>query len=157
MSKRVYLTQDGFHKLQEELEFLKNTKRREIASALEHARALGDLRENAEYSAAKDALAENERRIHQLEDKLARAEIVSDSNVPTDKAFLGAKVKVLDLDTDQEDEYTLVGTDEANPVEGLISVTSPVGKALLGKGPGDEVEIDVPAGTLKYKVVSISR
>lgn len=157
MSKRVYLTQDGFHKLQEDLEYLKNTKRREIANALEHARALGDLRENAEYSAAKEALAENERRIHQLEDKLARAEIVSDSNVPTDKAFLGSKVKVLDLDTDQEDEYTLVGADEANPMDGLISVTSPVGKALLGKGIGDEVEIDVPAGTLKYKVISISR
>ena len=157
MSKRIYLTQDGFHKLHDELEYLKNTKRREIAKALEHARALGDLRENAEYSAAKEALAENERRIHELENKLARAEIVSDSNVPTDQAFIGARVKVLDLDTEQEDEYTLVGADEANPIEGLISVTSPVGKALLGKGIGDEVDIDVPAGTLKYKIIFISR
>ncbi|MBD3245854.1 MAG: transcription elongation factor GreA [Candidatus Omnitrophica bacterium] len=155
--QRVYLTQEGYEKMVNELEYCKNTKRREIAKALEHARQLGDLRENAEYDSAKNAQAQNEGKIAELEDKLSRVEIVDESKISTDKVYIGAKAKVLDLDTGQEDLYTLVGPDEANAVEGLISTTSPVGKGLLGHGVGEEVEIEVPAGTLRYRILDISR
>jgi len=155
--ERVYLTRKGYEKLAQDLEYLKNVKRREISEAIEHARHLGDLKENAEYHSAKEAMAENERKIRELESKLSRVEIIDDNKVSSDKAYIGAKLKLLDLDTEEELEYTLVGTDEADAVNGLISVTSPVGKALLGKKAGDVAEIEVPAGTLKYKIVGISR
>ncbi len=154
--ERVYLTQEGYEKLTEELEYLKNTKRKEITKALAHARSLGDLKENAEYHAAKDAVAENEAKIKQLEDKLARAEIIDESRVDTSKAYIGAKLTLLDLETDDEIKYTLVGPEEANAQEGLISITSPVGKSLLGHKVGDIIGVEVPAGTLEYKIVDIS-
>ncbi|MDD5069508.1 MAG: transcription elongation factor GreA [Candidatus Omnitrophica bacterium] len=155
--ERVYLTQEGYEKLTEELEFLKNVKRREFSSAIEQARALGDLKENAEYHAAKEALAHNEARVHELEDKLSRVEIIDSAGVDADKAFLGAKLLIVDLDTNDEERYLLVGPDEADPLEGMISVTSPVGKALLGHSVGEEIEIDVPAGKLRYKIKEITR
>ncbi|MDD4294457.1 MAG: transcription elongation factor GreA [Candidatus Omnitrophica bacterium] len=154
---RVYLTRDGYEKLAEELDFLKKTKRREITAAIEHARQLGDLKENAEYHAAKEAMSHNEARISDLEDKLSRVEIIDDVKIDADKVFIGAKVKVLDMDTEIIDEYMLVGPEEVDPVNGLISTTSPVGKAFLGHKVGDIVQVDVPAGTLKYKITEISR
>jgi len=155
--ERVYLTRDGYEKLVEELEYLKRVKRKEISATIEHARSLGDLKENAEYHSAKSALAANETRVLELEDKLSRVEIVEYSEIDADKAYIGAKLKLLDLDTDDEVEYTLVGQEEANAIEGLISVTSPVGKALLGHKEGEVIKIDVPAGTLEYKIIKVSR
>lgn len=155
--ERVYLTRDGYEKLMQELEYLKNVKRREIATATEHARQLGDLKENAEYAAAKEAMSYNEKRIRELEDKLSRAEIIDTSKSALDVVCVGVKVKLLDVDTSEEIEYSLVGPDEANPTQGLISVVSPVGKALLGHKVDTVVEIIIPAGILKYKIVTISR
>lgn len=155
---RVYLTQQGYEKMTKDLEYLKNTKRREIARALEHARSLGDLSENAEYDAAKEAFATNETKIKEVEDRLSRAEIISDIKTGTDnKAYLGSKVKLIDLDTNENVEYFLVGADEADPINGFLSIISPVGKSLLGRGVDDVIEIKVPAGTLKYKIIGISR
>ncbi|MDP8289862.1 MAG: transcription elongation factor GreA [Candidatus Susulua stagnicola] len=155
--ERTYLTRAGYEKLSEELENLKKVKRREISAALEHARSLGDLKENAEYHAAKDAMSTNEVKIRELDDKLSRVEIIDDSKIDTDKVYIGAKVRIFDLDTEDEIEYTLVGQEEANAIEGLISVTSPVGKALLGHKESDIVKVDVPAGSLEYKIIKISR
>ncbi|MCM8819338.1 MAG: transcription elongation factor GreA [Candidatus Omnitrophica bacterium] len=151
----IYLTKSGYEKLVEELEYLKNVKRKEIAKALEHARQLGDLRENAEYESAKQALELNEKRISELEDKLSRAQII-DEKSSSDVVCLGVKVKLLDLDTNEEFEYKLVGQEEAVPEEGLISISSPVGRALLGHKEADIVTIETPGGSLKYKIIKIS-
>ena len=140
----------------QELETLKG-KRRKLSDAIEQARLLGDLKENAEYHAAKDAMAHNESRVYGLEDKLTRVEIIDDIKMDTSKAYIGAKVTLLDLETDEEIGYTLVGSEEANPIEGLISTSSPVGKSLLGRSVGDEITISVPAGDLQYKIINISR
>ncbi|UCC95715.1 MAG: transcription elongation factor GreA [Candidatus Omnitrophota bacterium] len=155
--ERVYLTREGYEKLEQEIEHLRRVKRREISKALEHARSLGDLRENAEYNAAKEALAQNEQRIAALADKLSRAQIVDELKISPDKAYIGARLILHDLDTNEKIEYTLVSPDEASPPKGLISTTSPVGKALLGHKRGDTVKIRVPAGELKYKILEISR
>ena len=155
--ERVYLTRAGYERLVEELEHLKQVKRKEISAAIEHARSLGDLKENAEYHAAKDAMAKSETRVLELEDKLSRVEIIDGNNSDSDKAYIGAKLKLLDLDSDSQIEYTLVGQEEANAIEGLISVTSPVGKALLGHKEGDVIKVDVPAGTIEYKIIKILR
>jgi len=152
---KVYLTRAGYEKLVKELEYLKNVKRKEISAALEHARLLGDLRENAEYDAAKEALLQNEKRIQELEDKLSRAEIIDDIKKPKDIISISSRVKLLDLNTNEEIEYTLTSQDEADPLNGFISVDSPVGKVLLGKKEGDIVEIKIPAGILKYKIIKI--
>ncbi|MBU1122311.1 MAG: transcription elongation factor GreA [Candidatus Omnitrophota bacterium] len=155
--QRVHLTRDGYEKLVEELEQLKTVKRRSISSAIEHARSLGDLKENAEYHSAKEAMALNEKKVRELEDTLSRAEIIDESKISKDKAYLGAKLKLVDVDTNEEMSYCLVGTEEADPVAGMISITSPVGKALLGHKVDDIIEITVPAGLLKYKIVEIGR
>ncbi len=153
--ERVHLTQEGYEKLSEELGFLKQKKRKEISQSIEHARSLGDLKENAEYHAAKEAMAENERKIKELEDKLSRAEIIDTKNIDTDKAYLGAKVKLKDLSSGEEITYKLVGQDEADPLADLISISSPVGKSLLGCQKGEEISVQAPVGTLKYKVIEI--
>lgn len=155
--ERVYLTRAGYEKLAEELECLKGAKRREISLAIEQARALGDLKENAEYHAAKDAIARNEMRVSELEDKLSRVEIIDESRIATDKIYIGAKVTLVDLNTKEELEYTLVGQDEADALKGSISVVSPVGKILLGHQENDIIKINVPAGILEYKIIKISR
>lgn len=155
--ERVYLTRQGYEKLIQELEYLKNVERRKIAKALEQARLLGDLRENAEYDSAKEAQAKLEQRIAELEDKLSRAEIIDEAKIDKDKAYIGAKLKVLDLDTNQEEEYTLVDPEEADPAGGRISINSPVGKAFLGHKVGDEIQVEVPAGVLRYKIIQIWR
>jgi len=155
--ERVYLTQQGYEKMIQELEHLKNVKRREISQAIEQARLLGDLKENAEYHAAKEAASHNEAKIHDMEGKLSRAEIVDETAVSDDKVCFGVTVKLKDVESDEETEYSLVGNEEADPVSGKISVTSPVGKALLGHKVDEIVKIEVPAGTLEYKIISISR
>ncbi|MDP2922998.1 MAG: transcription elongation factor GreA [Candidatus Omnitrophota bacterium] len=153
---RIYLTREGYEKLTHELEHLKNVKRKEIAKALEYARQLGDLRENSEYSAAKEAFSFNEKRIQELEEKLSRAEIIENLDTCQETIRIGCKVKLVDLSNNEEMEYNLVGPDEANPVDGFISIISPVGKALIGHKENDIVEITIPAGVLKCKVVKIS-
>jgi len=157
MSQDIFLTQEGYEKLKNELDLLKTVKRREIAKQLEKARAMGDLSENAEYDAAKDAQAHLEKRISELEDKLGRARIIEHENIPKDKVYIGAKVKLRDEDTEEELFYILVSPPEADYAQGKISIESPIGKALMGRKVDDVVEIHVPAGILKYRILSIER
>ena len=157
MSQEIYLTKDGFAKLQRELEQLKTTERVKISRAIGEARLLGDISENAEYDSAKDAQAHCEARISELEGKLAHVRIIENENIPKDKAFIGATVTLVDLDTEQEECYMLVSHEEANYEQGKISIQSPIGKALLGRGLKEEVSINVPAGVLKYKIIKIER
>lgn len=152
----IYLTQEGYEKLVGELEHLKTVKRRQLSKAVGEARAHGDISENAEYDAAKDAQAHNEKRIMDLEDKLARVRIL-DKNIPQDEVLIGATVKLRDMDTEEELEYTLVSELEADFNQGKISVTSPVGSGLLGHKENEIAEINIPAGILKYKIIKISR
>jgi len=152
----IYLTQEGYEKLVGELEQLKTVKRRQISKAVGEARAHGDISENAEYDAAKDAQAHNEKQIIDLEDKLARVRIL-DKNIPQDQVLIGATVKLKDMDTEEELEYTLVSELEADFNQGKISITSPVGSSLLGHKENEVVEIKIPAGILQYKIIRISR
>jgi len=140
-----------------ELEYLKTTRRRELSREIGLAREKGDISENAEYDAAKDAQGMLEKRISELEDKLSRATVMENVEIASDKAYIGATVKVKDLDSGDETSYTLVAEEEANFSEGKISLDSPIGKALLGQKKGYSVEIKVPAGIIKYKIVGISR
>lgn len=156
MAGEIYLTQEGYEKLVTELEQLKTVKRRALSKAVGEARSHGDISENAEYDAAKDAQGQNEKQIMELEDKLARARIL-DKNIPTDEVLIGATVKLKDMDTDEELEYILVSELEADYNLNKISITSPVGYGLLGHKAGQIVEIKIPAGILKYKIIKISR
>ncbi|HXV28234.1 MAG TPA: transcription elongation factor GreA [bacterium] len=154
---KVILTRSGYEKLVEELNFLKTKKRREVADQLEHARALGDLRENSEYETAKEAKHQLEIRISNLEAKIVSARVVDPSELPQDKAYLGATIELKNIDTKDIFRYTLVSQDEADFAKGKISVTSPIGKGLLGKAPNDKVEIQVPAGKIKLEVLKLIR
>ncbi|MDP1853726.1 MAG: transcription elongation factor GreA [Candidatus Omnitrophota bacterium] len=153
----IYLTREGFEKLQAELEYLKTVRRRQLAKAIGEARSHGDISENAEYDVAKDAQGYNEKRIIELEDKLSRAQILDNKNIPKDEVLIGATVTLKDLDTDEEFQYTLLSEVEADYSQGKISVSSPVGKGLLGHKENEVVEIDIPAGVLKYKILKIER
>ena len=153
----TYLSHEGYEKLRKELENLKKVKRKKISKTLEKARGYGDISENAEYDAAKEAQALNEKKIAELEMKLSEAKILDDSKIPKDEALLGATVRLKDLSSGEEVEYTLVSELEANYAEGKISVTAPIGKALLGHKAEETVEINVPAGELKYKILKITR
>ncbi|MDP8264982.1 MAG: transcription elongation factor GreA [Candidatus Aceula lacicola] len=157
MPDDVYLTREGLEKLSEELERLKKVERPRISKAIGEARLLGDLKENGEYDAAKNAQGYCEAKISELEGKLSRVRIIDDENIPKDKAFIGAIVTLIDLDTKEKFVYTLVSPEESSYEEGKISITSPIGKALLGHKLKDEVEIQVPAGALRYKITKIDR
>ncbi|MDO8489196.1 MAG: transcription elongation factor GreA [Candidatus Omnitrophota bacterium] len=156
MSDDIYLTQEGYEKLVNELEHLKTVKRRALSKAIGEARSYGDISENAEYDAAKDAQGHNEKQIIELEDKLARVRIL-DKNIPKDEVLIGAKVKLIDMDTQEKLEYILVSELEADYNQGKISINSPVGGGLLGHKEKEVVEIKIPAGILKYKIIEISR
>ena len=153
----IYLTRSGYEKLVGELEYLRTVKRRELSKAVGEARAHGDISENAEYDAAKDAQGLNEKRIAELEEKLSDAQIINNEDMPTDEVLIGATVKIKDMDTDGIVEYTIVSEEEADYNEGKISITSPIGAALLNHKIDDIVEARVPAGMLKYKILNISR
>ncbi|MFH1691312.1 MAG: transcription elongation factor GreA [Candidatus Omnitrophota bacterium] len=153
----IFLTQKGYEKLQADLEHLKTVKRREVARQLEKARLLGDLSENAEYDAAREAQAHLEKRIAELNDKLSRSRIIENENIPKDKVYVGAQVKLRDEDTEEEMDYLLVSPPEADYAQNKISIESPIGKALIGHKVGTIVEINVPAGLLKYKILDINR
>lgn len=155
--EEIFLTQKGYEQLKEELDTLKTTKRREVARQLERARSMGDLSENAEYDAAKEAQAHLEKRILELESKLSRARIIENENIPADKAYIGARVKLRDEDTEEECFYILVSPAESDYAQNKLSIESPIGKALLGCAVGQIVEAKVPAGVLKYRVLEITR
>ena len=157
MSDKIVLTKEGYEKLIEELNLLKTKKRREVANQLEHARAFGDLRENAEYETAKEAKRQLETRIQELEDKVVHARVVDQSEIPADKAYLGATLELKNLDSGETVRYMLVAQDEADFSQGKISVTSPIGKGLLGKAEKEKAEIQVPAGKLKFQILKITR
>ena len=153
----IYLTRDGYEKLIQELKSFKTAKRRESSKALEEARAHGDIRENAEYGAAKEAQALNEKRIAELEYKLSHVRILDNENIPKDKVLIGATVKLKDINTEEELEYILVSELEADYSQGKISTTSPVGQGLLGHKENEIVDIKIPAGILRYKILKITR
>ncbi len=156
MSDVVYLTRAGYQKLMKELEGLKSD-RLKISKAIEEARLQGDISENAEYDAAKDAQAHNVARVAELETKLAKVRIIEDENIPSDKIFIGAIVTLKDCHTDEKLTYMMVSPEEANYEEKKLSIYAPVGKALMGHAAGEQVEIKVPAGVLKYKILKIER
>lgn len=153
----IYLTREGYEKLHEELEFLKKTKRKTLSKAIAEARAQGDISENAEYDAAKEAQAHNEARIAELEDKLSRARIIENEDIAKDEVLIGAKVKIKDMLTGEVIEYILVSEAESDYEKNKISITSPVGLGLLNHRVNDIVKINVPVGTLEYKILEISR
>jgi len=155
MNEKVFLTQQGYDKLYEDLNFLKTKKRREVADQLEKARAHGDLSENADWETAKEAKHQLEIRIGQLEARLGSAQILEKGDIAQDKAYLTAKVKVKNLDSGDIFDYTLVSQDEANFDEGKISVTSPIGRGILGKSLNEETVIQVPAGKIRLKIMEI--
>ncbi|MEM6782702.1 MAG: transcription elongation factor GreA [Bacteroidota bacterium] len=157
MSNTVYLTQEGLDDLKAELQRARTVERQEIAQAIAEARAQGDLSENAEYDAAKEAQGHLEARIVQLENTLANARVVDESDVDTSKARILSKVRVKNVKAKAEATYTLVSAREANMAQKKISVTSPIGKALLGTEVGDVVEVKVPAGKVHLEVLEISR
>lgn len=154
---RVYLTKEGYEKIRSELVRLQSEDRPHVIAAIKKAREFGDLSENAEYHAAKERQAFLEKKIAELQTKLTNSEIVDESQIPKDKAYLGATVKLKDQKDGKEIQYKLVSTDEADFAENKISTESPIGKALLGKSVSEVVEIQVPVGTLVYEVLEISR
>ena len=155
--KKTILTYAGLKKLEDELHDLKVNKRREIAGKIKEAREQGDLSENAEYDAAKDEQRDIEARIEELEGILKNAEVVVEDEVDLDKINVGCKVKVFDITFDEEMEFNIVGSTEANSLEGKISNESPVGQALMGKKVGETVDVETQAGVIQYKVLDISR
>jgi transcription elongation factor GreA len=155
MTERIVVSKEGLEKLRAELERLQKVERPETSAAIAQARGLGDLSENAEYHAAKDKQALIEARISQLQHDLARAEVIDPKHVASGVVVFGRTVRVRDLGDGVEESYTLVGPHESDFDSGKISVDSPIGKGLLGKKPGDQVEIKVPAGTIRYRVLSL--
>jgi transcription elongation factor GreA len=153
--EKVYMSEDGYQRLTKELDEMKNSKRAEIQEAIATAREFGDLKENAEYHAAREAQGLLEAKIRQLEDKLARTEIVDSSNIPTDAIHFGAKVEVKDLDTGDIENYELVGAGDDDPMNDRILVSSPFAQALLEHKVGDDVEVNAPAGVLRFKILKI--
>ena len=156
-SKKFIMTYEGVKKLEEELEYLKTVKRKEITEKIKVALGYGDLSENSEYDEAKNDQAFTEGRIIQLENMLKNAVVVDESEIPKDKVSVGSIVKVMDYEFDEEVEYTIVGSAEADPMNFKISNESPVGRAFIGKQKDDEVEIQVPNGVVIYKILEIRR
>ena len=156
-AKKFIMTYEGVIKHEEELEYLKTVKRKEITEKIKVALGYGDLSENSEYDEAKNDQAFTEGRIIQLENMLKNAVVVDESEIPKDKVSVGSIVKVMDYEFDEEVEYTIVGSAEADPMNFKISNESPVGSALLGKKVGDVVEVAVPSGVSKFEVLEIRR
>ncbi len=155
--QEVILTQEGYDKLEEELNYLKTEKRTEIAERIKTARGFGDLSENAEYDEAKSAQAENEQAIADLEAKIRNAKIIDSKEIDTKTVQIGNLVKLLDVEFNEEVEYTIVGSTEVNVAENKISNESPIGKALLGCKKGDLVDVEAPDGTIQFKILAIKK
>jgi len=153
--EKVPMTVEGFKKLETELHRLKSVERPRIIQAIAEARAHGDLSENAEYHAAKEAQGLNESKVAELEDKLSRAEVIDTTKMSGDKIKFGATVSLIDEDTDEKVKYKIVGEMEADVREGKISISSPIARALIGKGKGDTAEVTTPKGSKAYEIVKI--
>lgn len=156
-AKQVILTSEGLEKLEKELEYLKTVKRQEVAAEIKVALGYGDLSENSEYDEAKNKQAQMEIRIVEIEAMLKNAKVIDEAEISTDTVSLGCTVKVHDVEFDEDLEYNIVGSTEADPSKGKISDESPVGAALLGKKIGEEVEVPVPAGTITMKILEINK
>lgn len=156
-NKEVLLTQEGYDNLEKELEYLKTEKRAEIAERIRVALGFGDLSENSEYDEAKNAQASNEMKIAELENKIRYARVIDESEIDTKTVQIGNTIKVLDMEYDEEVEYTIVGSTEVDLSLNRISNESPIGAALLGAKKGAVIEAQVPAGTAKYKILSIKK
>ena len=157
MDKKNILTYEGLKKLEDELENLKVVRRKEVSQKIKEAREQGDLSENAEYDAEKDEQRDIEARIEDIEKILKNAEVVVEEEVDLDKISIGCKVRILDMEFDEELEYKIVGSTEANSLKGKISNESPVGRALIGSKVGDVITVETQAGELSYKVLEIQR
>lgn len=155
--KEVILSAEGLRKLEDKLEHLKSVKRHEVAERIRKARQFGDINENSEYEDAKNEQAFVEGEVLQLEKVLRNAKLVDDVSIDPHIASLWSRVKIQDLDSSEVSEYTIVGSTESDPVKNRISDESPVGRAFLGRRAGDVVEVQVPAGTVKYKVLEVGR
>ena len=155
--KEVLVTQEGYDNLEKELEYLKTEKRTEIAERIKVALGFGDLSENSEYDEAKNAQASNEIKIAELENKIRYARIIDESEIDTKTVQVGNKVKILDMEYDEELEYTIVGSTEVDLSQNKISNESPIGKALLGAKKNQVVEAQTPGGVAKYKVLAIKK
>lgn len=155
--RHVFLTAEGLEKLESELDELKSVKRKEVAGRIKQALSFGDISENSEYDQAKNEQGQLEERIARLENMLRNARLIDEDEITTDKVSIGSKVLVKDLEYDEEMEYVIVGSAEADPYEGKISNESPLGSALLGGELGDIVEVQVPDGMIKYEILNIAR
>ncbi|MCI5120099.1 MAG: transcription elongation factor GreA [Candidatus Electrothrix sp. AUS4] len=155
MVERIPMSRTGHEQLKEELEQLEKVERHEVVRAIESARAHGDLKENAEYHAAKERQGMIEGRIMELKDKLGRAEVIDCTTVSTNKAVFGTVVTLMDMETDEEVTYQLLGPEEADVKKGSISVLAPLGRSILGKEVGDEVVVKTPGGVREFEVVEI--
>ena len=153
--KEVILTAEGYKKLQQEIEFLSNDKRREVAERIRIAREFGDIAENAEYDDAKNEQAHLEARIALLEERLRAARVVTKKEIKSGEVSIGTKVRLRDMDAKQTIEYHIVGSAEADPAENKLSNESPVGKAIMGRKKGEVVEVAAPRGALKFKILDI--
>ena len=156
-TEAVYLTKERLIELEEELRNLKTKERKNIANKIAEARAHGDLSENAEYDAAKEAQSHHEMKIMKIENILSRVKIIAPEDMPDGQIYILSNVKVKDLNDNEEIEYTLVSPEEADFEENKISVISPIGKAMLGKKVGETIEVNVPAGIIKYKILKINK
>ena len=155
--KEVILTQEGYDNLDKELNFLKTEKRTEIAERIKVARGFGDLSENSEYDEAKNAQAENEQQIAELEAKIRHAKVIDSKEIDTKTVQIGNTVKLYDEEFEEEIEYTIVGSTEVDLAENKISNESPIGKALLGRKKGEVVDVDAPDGIIKFKILAIKK
>ena len=157
MEKEIKLTQASIDELKAELEYLKTVREREVAEQIKEARSFGDLSENSEYDEAKNEQGKLYSRIAEVENILANCVVIEENETDPNTVRLGSKIKVLDLEFDEESTYEVVGSQEADPMAGRISEDSPFGKALLGKKVGEEVIVEAPAGIIKYKVLEIQK
>ena len=155
--QEVILTQEGYNKLEERLNELKTTIRTEIAERIKTARGFGDLSENSEYDEAKSAQRANEEEIAELELKIRNAKIIDEKEIDTKTVQIGNLVRLLDIEFNEEVEYTIVGSTEVNLAENKVSNVSPIGKALLGRKKGETVDVEAPAGTIQYKILAIKK
>lgn len=157
MAKEITVTEEGLKKLEDELHYLKTVKRKEVVEAIRVALGFGDLTENSEYDEAKDEQAKTEARIEELEETLKNVKLVTDSEVQTGKVNVGNKVKVFNEKFNEECEYTIVGSTEADPMKNKISDQSPIGLALVGLKVGQTAKVDTPRGAMKLKVLEITK
>ena len=157
MSKEVILTAGGYDKLLEELEHLTNARRREVAARIKSAIEFGDISENSEYDDAKNEQAFIEGRITQVKDVLAKASLIDEKKITTKVVSVGSRVKLLDVEENEEFEYMMVGSVEADPENHRISNESPVGQAILGRKAGEAIQVKVPSGTIEYRIIEISK